>query len=119
MLDESREDDDNSHSSLFSNFITQKFQCGTCGDKFTEDNESENHIAQEHEFNKSGLRFVDENSLENQTFKGHKFTCEICQIHTRIRLKKMPCLKKIQTMMMVRVKVRQIQKKCFHLEMKP
>ena len=74
MLDESRDDDDNSHSSHFSNLITQKFQCGTCGDKFTEDNESENHIAQEHEFNKSGLRFADENSLENQTFDGHKFT---------------------------------------------
>ena len=45
MLDKSRNDDDNSHSSHFSNHITHKFQYDTCGDKFTEDNESENHIA--------------------------------------------------------------------------
>ena len=76
MLDESRNDDDNSHSSHFSNLITQKFQCDTCGDKFTEDNESENHIAQEHECYKCILRFADENSLEDNTFEGHKFTVE-------------------------------------------
>ena len=75
-IDASRNDIDSSYSSHCNNHITQKIQCGTCGDKFTEDNESENHIAQEHEFNKSGLRFADENSLEDHTFEGHKFTCE-------------------------------------------
>ena len=76
MLDESRNDDDNSYSSHFSNHITPKFQCDTCGDKSIEDSESENHIAKEHECNKCGLRFADENSLEDHTFEGHKFTCE-------------------------------------------